>query len=112
MAVYRLWKPIIQENAMPIAFLMKGKTVVLMPDNQLHQTRSNHKSRTAFVEFCKDADVLVHDTQFRKNDMPHKADWGHSVLDDVFGTGTDSKVKKLVMFHHDPDRSDQNWKKM
>lgn len=89
----------------------EGKTVVLMPDNQLHKTRPTHQSTSAFVEFCRDADILVHDAQFRKSDLPAKADWGHSVLEDVLDMAHAANVKQLVLFHHDPDRSDVDLEK-
>ncbi|MDA1354335.1 MAG: MBL fold metallo-hydrolase [bacterium] len=82
------------------------KSVVLIPDNQLHKTRPDHKDMSEFIEFCRDADVLVHDAQFRKKDMPLKEDWGHSILEDVITLAHTANVKTLVLFHHDPDRTD------
>jgi ribonuclease BN (tRNA processing enzyme) len=38
--------------------------------------------------------------------MPHKHGWGHSLISQVRQLATDAEVGALVMFHHDPDRSD------
>ena len=38
--------------------------------------------------------------------MPAKHGWGHSLISQVRQLAVDSQVKNLVMFHHDPERSD------
>jgi len=38
--------------------------------------------------------------------MPHKHGWGHSVVDDVLNLGVLAEPKRLILFHHDPDRTD------
>jgi ribonuclease BN (tRNA processing enzyme) len=51
-------------------------------------------------------DVLIHDAQYLPNDLPHKHGWGHSLVSQVRQLAVDAEVGCLVMFHHDPDRSD------
>lgn len=51
-------------------------------------------------------DILIHDAQYTEADMPHKHGWGHSLISQVRQLAIDAKVGKLVLFHHDPDRSD------
>ena len=38
--------------------------------------------------------------------MPHKHGWGHSLISQVRQLATDAEVGTLVLFHHDPDRTD------
>ena len=38
--------------------------------------------------------------------MPHKHGWGHSLISQVRQLAVDAEVGALVMFHHDPDRTD------
>ena len=38
--------------------------------------------------------------------MPHKHGWGHSLVSQVRQLAVDAEVGCLVMFHHDPDRTD------
>ncbi|HEY5740396.1 MAG TPA: hypothetical protein VIW27_11770 [Gammaproteobacteria bacterium] len=38
--------------------------------------------------------------------MPHKHGWGHTLISQVRQLATDAEVGALVMFHHDPERSD------
>ena len=59
-----------------------------------------------FAEFCRGADVLMHDAQFMPSDMPHKRGWGHSVVHETCELAAMAKVKHLILFHHDPDRTD------
>jgi len=50
--------------------------------------------------------LLIHDAQYTEDDMPHKHGWGHSLISQVRQLAVDAEVGTLVMFHHDPDRSD------
>ncbi len=50
------------------------------------------------------ADTLIHDAQYLKSDF--KPTWGHSTIDSAIDVAARAKVKRLVLYHHDPDRSD------
>ena len=52
------------------------------------------------------ADVLVHDCQFSESEYPDRVGWGHSSVAHAVGFARRAEVGKLVLFHHDPDRSD------
>ena len=56
------------------------------------------------VELAKGADTLIHDAQFLKSDF--KPTWGHSTIESAIDVAASAKVKRLVLYHHDPDRSD------
>ncbi|MDH4318709.1 MAG: MBL fold metallo-hydrolase [Desulfobulbaceae bacterium] len=61
----------------------------------------------AMADFFSGADLLVHDAQYTKEEYEKgKVGWGHSAIEDAIATGKAAKVKKLALFHHDPDRSD------
>jgi ribonuclease BN (tRNA processing enzyme) len=49
-------------------------------------------------------DTLIHDAQFMKSDF--KPTWGHSTIESAIDVAAKAKVKRLVLYHHDPDRSD------
>ena len=38
--------------------------------------------------------------------MPHKHGWGHSLISQVRQLAIDARVKTLVLFHHDLERTD------
>jgi phosphoribosyl 1,2-cyclic phosphodiesterase len=52
------------------------------------------------------ADVLVHDCQFTEEEYPDRVGWGHSSVAHAVGFARRAGVGRLVLFHHDPDRSD------
>ncbi len=83
------------------------RTVAYLTDNELGappQIRVN--TPAAFAAFCQGADLLIHDAQYLPQDMPAKRGWGHSILPHVLEMAAAAQVQHLVLFHHDPDRSD------
>ena len=61
----------------------------------------------SYKPLFQDADVVCFDTQYTFEESISKVDWGHSsstVAIDIAGM---FNVKKLLMFHHDPDYSDE-----
>lgn len=59
------------------------------------------------LRFFRGADVLIHDTQYTKKEYEAgKRGWGHSSYEHAINAAHKAEVKKLVMFHHDPNRSD------
>jgi ribonuclease BN (tRNA processing enzyme) len=65
-----------------------------------------HTTYDEWVDYLHGVDILIHDAQYTEDDMPHKHGWGHSLISQVRQLAVDAEVKALVMFHHDPDRSD------
>jgi ribonuclease BN (tRNA processing enzyme) len=44
--------------------------------------------------------------------MPQKRGWGHSLVSQARQLALDAEVGKLILFHHDPDRSDHDLKRI
>ena len=61
---------------------------------------------TAALELARGVDVLVHDAQHTAEEFAIKRDWGHSAIDYAIGLGVEAGVGKVVLFHHDPPRTD------
>ncbi len=60
------------------------------------------------LRFFKGADVLIHDTQYTKKEYETgKLGWGHSSYEHAINAAHKAGVKKLILFHHDPNRTDQ-----
>jgi len=64
------------------------------------------------VEFLREADVVITDTQYDNLEYPSRLDWGHSCVDDVVDIAMRAKVRHLFLFHHDPDHSDEKMEAM
>ncbi len=61
----------------------------------------------AMEAFFSGADLLVHDSQYTEAEMKTRVGWGHSSCEYAIGAANRAGVKKLALFHHDPDRTDQ-----
>jgi phosphoribosyl 1,2-cyclic phosphodiesterase len=58
--------------------------------------------------FFAGADLLVHDSQYtQKEYLKDKKGWGHSSFEWAITSANRARVKHLVLFHHEPMRSDQ-----
>jgi len=58
-------------------------------------------------QFFRGADLLVHDTQYTQREWEaSRKGWGHSTFEWALSAARRAGVKHLVLFHHDPDRSD------
>lgn len=84
-----------------------GRTVVFIPDDELRGPSWGEATREATVEFCRGADVLIHDAQYLSAEMPLRWGWGHSTLAEACELAGEAEVGHLVLFHHDPTRSDE-----
>ena len=58
------------------------------------------------VEFVRGARVLVHDTTYTVDEYDHHRGWGHSTFSDAVELALEAGVEKLVLFHHEPRRTD------
>ena len=85
---------------------LRGLKIVYIPDNEIDTPNKRWVTFDKLVDFCKGADLLIHDAQYFKQDMPAKRGWGHSIVDNVWKLAFQAEVKQLVLFHHDPERTD------
>ena len=83
----------------------RGKSVVYATD-----TEGYVQSDQRLVKFAKDADVLIHDAQYRPEDYTNptkpKQGWGHSTPDMAIAVAQACNAKQLVLFHHEPTYDD------
>ncbi|MBO6655820.1 MAG: hypothetical protein JJ934_02935 [Pseudomonadales bacterium] len=83
-----------------------GVSIAYITDNELDPPGEPQTTYGEWVDLCQGVDLLIHDAQYIENDMPAKHGWGHSLISQVRQLAVDSQVKNLVMYHHDPERSD------
>jgi phosphoribosyl 1,2-cyclic phosphodiesterase len=58
-------------------------------------------------DFFAGADLLIHDSQYTEKEYRNgRVGWGHSTFEHVVAAANRAGVKKLALFHHDPDRTD------
>ena len=91
-------------------------SIAFFPDNECRgqrggsdpTDRSKHARNGAgsLLEFVRDADVLVMDAQYDRAEYRSHLGWGHGCLDDVVKLALHAGVKRLFLFHHDPNHDD------
>ncbi len=60
----------------------------------------------AALDLAAGADLLIHDAQHNAAEFPRVASFGHSTADYAIALGTKAGVGRVVLFHHDPNRTD------
>src|SRR5712664_1059 len=86
-----------------------GRSVCYITDNELYlpsDRRHNPRYVEHLVDFVRDADLLITDTTYRDGEYGWKVDWGHSCVSQVAGLAARAQVKRLHLFHHDIDQTD------
>ncbi len=97
-------------------------SVAFFPDNEPHcrydtdglarPTRKDASLEYArgqeekMLEFIRGVDVLILDAQYDRTEHEDHIGWGHGCVDDVVAVAMKAGVKKLFLFHHDPDHDD------
>lgn len=89
-------------------FVGGGKTFVFLTDNEVRHPHEGGMPRSAYVDACRDADLLFHDAQYTEPEYARTRGWGHSTIHDAVDLAMDAGVKQLGLFHHDPDRTDDD----
>ncbi|HYV98637.1 MAG TPA: MBL fold metallo-hydrolase [Gemmatimonadaceae bacterium] len=62
--------------------------------------------RERFVQWMQGAKVLVHDASYTSEEYEQRHGWGHSTYRETVELALDAEVKTLVLFHHKPERTD------
>lgn len=79
-----------------------GKVLAYATDNEPGDPTADRKVR----ELADSADVMIYDAQYLPEEMRLHRTWGHSTWKEGVRIARECKVRKLILFHHDPDRAD------
>jgi phosphoribosyl 1,2-cyclic phosphodiesterase len=90
-------------TALGYRIMHQGKSLVFSTDTEHFHNVIDKR----VVELSEGADVLVHDAQYTDEEMPSRLGWGHSSWRQAVQVGQEAKVKKLILFHADPERTDE-----
>lgn len=89
-------------------FIDRGRTFVFLTDNELGYDHPNGVARERYVEFCRGADLLIHDAEYTEEEYQRFArGYGHSTYNDALALAMEAGVKEFGLFHHNQDRSDE-----
>ena len=94
-----------REGVMLYRIEYRGKTLVYATD--VDQRPGGHPD---VVDFAQGADMLIHDAQYLHGEYysktKSKKGWGHSTIEMATEVAAKARVKKLVLFHHEPQHDD------
>ncbi len=93
------------------SFERNGKKIVYSTDSEHNQMDSGFSP--AFLDFCRDADLLIFDAQYSLMDAWNtKENWGHS--SNILGVeaAMHANVKHLCLFHREPTINDETLDKI
>jgi phosphoribosyl 1,2-cyclic phosphodiesterase len=98
-------------------------SLAFLPDNEpydafkLHSAKSHllspeqtqkraEKERAGLVQFLERCDLLILDAQYTDEEYQAHVGWGHGSLSSGVALALDAEVRKLILFHHDPNHDD------
>ncbi len=102
-----------------------GKSLVYISDNEPFDRKASHAARNVekvimdkfarsegdpnqrIFDFVRNADVLIHDATYTPEEYIDRVGWGHSHYLFTLKVAAEGKVRRLVLFHHDPAHDDQ-----
>jgi ribonuclease BN (tRNA processing enzyme) len=86
------------------------RTLAYMPDHEpalgVDDLASASPEWVSGVGVAYGVDVLFHDAQYTQDEYDQRVGWGHSSTEQAVTFARLAKVRRYVMFHHDPLHSD------
>lgn len=85
------------------------RSLVFIPDNEMDRfgdQAPGAPTREELTRFARGARVLIHDAMYTGAEYMDHRGWGHSSYRDAVDLAIAADVQTLVLFHHDPERSD------
>ena len=79
------------------------RTVVYATDHEQGDVRCDGILRS----FATLADVLIYDAQYTPEEYEQRRGWGHSTWKEAVKLAQETRVRQLILFHHDPLRTDR-----
>ena len=86
----------------------RGKTVCYITDHEHNENMQNEE----LINFVKKSDVLIYDSTYEDEEFKNYIGWGHSTWQEGVRLANQSDVKKYYIFHHNPDNTDSQMKKI
>ncbi|MGH7497609.1 MAG: MBL fold metallo-hydrolase [Gemmatimonadales bacterium] len=87
-----------------------GRELAYLTDNELGPGGSYPVPadwRARLVEFLDGIDTLIHDAMYSDQIIHARGGWGHSTPRQAVDLASEAGCRRLVLFHHEPEHSDQ-----
>jgi phosphoribosyl 1,2-cyclic phosphodiesterase len=79
-------------------------SVAYLPDNEI--AAASEDEYRDLLRWLDGVDLLIHDAMYTEEECARRRGWGHSTFREAARLAEDAGVKHLVLFHHDPERTD------
>jgi phosphoribosyl 1,2-cyclic phosphodiesterase len=89
-------------------FEENGRSFVFLTDNELSFKHEGGLDFQDYLDFCRGADLLFHDAEYKEEEYKRTRSWGHSMYKDVLRLALDAGVRQLGLFHHNQERIDSD----
>jgi len=86
-----------------------GRTIAYLTENELGAGGSYDVPpdwRRELVRFLGGVDTLIHDGMYSEAMIESRAGWGHSTPEQAVDLAAEAGVRRLVLFHHEPEHDD------
>jgi phosphoribosyl 1,2-cyclic phosphodiesterase len=87
-------------------FVEEGKSFVFLTDNELTYKHPGGRDYPEYLEFSANADLLIHDSEYTREEYRATKGWGHSTFEDSLRLAMEAHVRQFGLFHHNQDRTD------
>ena len=96
-------------------------SVAFLPDHEpygfLHSAKRNHMSpeevrkiaaeeQSNLIQFLHGSGILILDAQYTDEEYQTHVGWGHGSISSAVSLALDAEVRRLMLFHHDPNHDD------
>ncbi len=85
-----------------------GKSIAVVTDTAHVPDAPNNNA----LKLMHDADIVIYDAMFTEEEFKDRPDWGHSTWEEGIKLANMASAKQLVLFHHDPSRTDEEMDKI
>jgi phosphoribosyl 1,2-cyclic phosphodiesterase len=87
-----------------------GREIAYVTDNELgpggsYEVPPNWRDR--MIDFVRGADTLIHDAMYSDQIIQARAGWGHSTPRQAVDLALEGECRRLILFHHEPEHSDE-----
>jgi phosphoribosyl 1,2-cyclic phosphodiesterase len=103
-----LARPVTHKGGLTFGYRLEGEhgSLAYLPDHRAGTTGLRRRWSDEVLELTAGVDVLVHDAQFVTDEATSAAAYGHATVDQALELAVSARVGELVLFHHAPDRTD------
>ena len=87
-----------------------GPSMAYVTDNELGpggHYNTGPAWRKELVTFLRGVELLIHDAMYTPEELEEHRGWGHSTFEEAVALAGDAGVKRLVLFHHEPEHGDE-----